>query len=261
MTEQADIFYVYGYGGTGKTYCTEQIAEDMKALYTCIKYPDLGSPFKDAASMKISKFFEDIVETANKNPDRNIVVCIDEADALIQKVSEKALSDEAKKVRSAVITGIDNITNNAKNVKLFLTSNYHPDSGIVDDVVLRRVNKKLRVDLPDYDQANALLKMYMAKMGAIKPEFYETNEYKQFVSKIISNDNERGYSGGEIKNIVTEAIKEFASTLKDIPDNELTKHPFKVEFLENALETVGAPAARTNTTMLTEAERIAMNIS
>lgn len=259
ITEQADVYYVYGYGGTGKTYCTEQLAEDMNALYACVKYPDLGSPYKDAASMKIAAFFDEILKMANKDPNRPIVVCIDESDALIQKVSEKALSDEAKKTRSAVITGIDNITKNAKNVKLFLTSNYHPESGIVDDVVLRRVNKKLRVDLPDYDQADALTKMYLSNIKAIPSTFYESNEYKEFIKKIISNEQELGYSGGEIANIASEAAKDFASTLKGIPNSELKNHPFQIKFLEDALNTVGAPAARTNTTMLTATERGTIN--
>ena len=255
ITEQADVYYVYGYGGTGKTYCTEQLAEDLNALYTCVKYPDLGSPFKDAASMKVAKFFDDIVGVANKDPNRPVVVCIDESDALIQKVSEKALSDEAKKIRSAVITGIDNVTKNAKNVKLFLTSNYHPDSGVVDDVVLRRVNKKLRVDLPDYKQADALTRMYLSEVKAIKPDFYESKAYKEFINKIISNGHDLGYSGGEITSITSEAKKTFASTLKNVSDSELKNHPFEVKFLEDALKTVGSPAARTNTTMLTAAER------
>lgn len=259
VKEQADVYYVYGYGGTGKTYSTEQLAEDMNALYACVKYPDLGSPYKDAASMKAAAFFDNIIDVANKNPNRPIVVCIDESDALIQKVSERALSDEAKKTRSAVITGIDKITKNAKNVKLFLTSNYHPESGVVDDVVLRRVNKKIRVDLPDFDQANALTKMYLSDIKAIPSDFYESKAYKEFINKIITNGNELGYSGGEIANIASEAAKGFASTLKGIPDSELKNHPFQIKFLEDALNTVGAPAARTNTTMLTATERGLIN--
>lgn len=260
IKEQADVFYVYGYGGTGKTYCTEQLAEDMNALYACVKYPDLGSPFKDAASMKVSNFFDNIIAVANKDPNRPVVVCIDESDALIQKVSEKALSEEAKKIRSAVITGIDNVTKNAKNVKLFLTSNYHPESGIVDDVVLRRVNKKLRVDLPDFEQADALTRMYLGSSKAVKPEFYDTPEYKDFIAKLITSGDDLGYSGGEISKIVEEAIKEFGATLKGVPDEELVKHAFGVEFLEKAMKTVGNPAARTNTTMFTAEERILLGL-
>lgn len=255
VKEQADVYYLYGYGGTGKTYSTEQIAEDLNAMYACVKYPDLGSPFKDAASMKIASFFDDIVSVANKDPNRPVVVCIDEADALIQKVSERAISDEAKKIRSAVITGIDNVTKNAKNVKLFLTSNYHPESGIVDDVVLRRVNKKLRVDLPDYKQADALSRMYLSDVKAISSDFYNSSEYVEFINKIITKGKDLGYSGGEISNIMSEAKKEFASTLKGVPKEELSKHPFSVKFLEDAMAVVGQPAARTNTSMLTAAER------
>ncbi|MBO5738409.1 ATP-binding protein [bacterium] len=255
ITEQADVYYTYGFGGTGKTYFPEQIAETEKAIFACVKYPDLGSPYKDAASMKIASFFDEIVSVANKNSDRPIVVCIDESDALIQKVAESHASEEAKKIRSAVITGIDKVMKEAKNVKLFLTSNYHPESGLVDDVVLRRVNKKIKVDLPDYEQADALIQMYLSGRGAVKPELFKSPEYKDFVNSIITKEKDLGYSGGEIKNIVKEAINKFASTIKGVPDNELEKHVFDVKYLKEALSTVGNPAARTNTTMLTKEER------
>ena len=81
------------------------------------------------------------------------------------------------------------------------------------------------------------------------------NAYKDFINKIISNGKELGYSGGEITNITAEAKKTFASTLKGVSDSELKNHAFEVKFLEDALKTVGAPAARTNTTMLTAIER------
>ncbi len=51
-----------------------------------------------------------------------------------------------------------------------------------------------------------------------------------------------GYSGGEIANIASEAAKDFASTLKGIPNSELKNHPFFVacqfhpEFLSRPLK-------------------------
>lgn len=250
----ADIIYVYGYGGTGKTYSTRQFAEDLEAIYTCIKYPDLGSPYKDAASMKADNFFNQVIEACKQNPNRKHIVCIDESDALIQRVIENTSgTEEARKLRSAVITGIDRIKSEAPNCKLILTSNYHPESGAIDDVIKRRINKIVEVALPDAAQAEALLKMYLGDVKAIKPEFYDSAEFKQFVNKLV--EGERHYSGAEIEAIAKEAAKDFGSTLKDVADGELVKHPFTMKFLEEALNTKGKPAALTNTTMLTAAER------
>lgn len=250
----ADIIYAYGYGGTGKTYSTKQFAEELEAIYTCIKYPDLGSPFKDAASMKADNTFNQIIEACKKNPDRMHIVCIDESDAVIQKVMENTSgTEEARKLRSAVITGIDRIKTEAPNCKLILTSNYHPESGAIDDVIKRRINKIVEVALPDAEQAEALLKMYLGDIKAIKPEFYNSPEFKKFVNKLI--EGERHYSGAEIEAIAKEAAKDFGSTLKGVADDELAKHPFIMKYLEDALSTKGKPAALTNTTMLTAAER------
>ena len=252
--EGAEIIYAYGYGGTGKTYSTRQFAEELEAIYTCIKYPDLGSPYKDAASMKVDNFFNQVIEACKKNPDRKHIVCIDESDALIQTVMENTGgTEEARKLRSAVITGIDRIKAEAPNCKLILTSNYHPESGAIDDVIKRRINKIVEVALPDAEQAEALLKMYLGNIKAIKPEFYNSPEFKNFVNKLV--EGERHYSGAEIEAIAKEAAKDFGSTLKGVADDELAKHPFVMKYLEEALSTKGKPAALTNTTMLTAAER------
>ena len=57
-----NMIYLYGHGGVGKTYVAEQYAQECGALFTSIKYPDMGSPFKDAASMKVSNTFDQIVD-------------------------------------------------------------------------------------------------------------------------------------------------------------------------------------------------------
>ena len=46
--------------------------------------------------------------------------------------------------------------------------------------------------------------------------------------------------------MITEAGNLFASSLKDIPDAELVKHPFKIEHPAKSRDIVEKPAARTN---------------
>jgi len=245
-----DIIYLYGHGGTGKTYVAEQFAQEIDAIFTSIKYPDMGSPFKDAASMKISNTFKNIEEMANKNKDRHIVVCIDEFDAVIKKVNEARSSDEANKSRAAVLTGIDAIRKKCKNVTFVTTSNYHPKNGQVDEIALRRFNKQIEVPLSDKEQIKALLDMYLKdveQVGAvIETDFLKTKAADQFAEKL----QKEGYSNGEIALIVQEAANMFKASLKDVPDNELkTKHPFTVDFLEKAMEMKGQAASKTNRLM------------
>ena len=245
-----DIIYLYGHGGTGKTYVAEQFAQEIEAIFTSIKYPDMGSPLNDAASMKVSNTFNNIEEVANKNKDRHVVVCIDEFDAVIKKVNELYSSDEANKTRAAVLTGIDAIRRRCKNVTFVTTSNYHPKNGQVDEIALRRFNKLIEVPLSDKEQIKALLEMYLKdveQIGAvIETDFLKSKAADKFADKLQSE----GYSNGEIELIVKEAANMFRASLKDVPDSELkTKHPFTVDYLEKAMKMKGQAASKTNKLM------------
>ena len=242
-----DIIYLYGHGGTGKTYVAKQFAQETGAMFTCIKYPDLGSPYKDAASMRISNMFDNIVEQANKMQDRKIVVCIDEIDAVMRKVPDgQHGAEEVAKSRAAVLTGLDKLRDKCKNVTVITTSNYHPKNGIVDPIALRRFNNKIEVPLPDKEQIPALLEMYMKDIGAATDaKFFETCDFKNFAKKLEKG----GYSNGEIELIAKESGKIFSSTLKGVADSDLKSHKFKVKYLEEALKMNGEAASKTNKLM------------
>lgn len=245
--KNVDIIYLYGHGGTGKTYVAKQYAQEIDAIFTSIKYPDIGSPYKDAASMKISNLFDQIAEVANKNKDRKIVVCIDEIDAVMKKVNDAAHgSEEASKSRAAVLTGLDRLREKCSNVTVIATSNYHPRNGIVDEIALRRFNNQVEVPLPDKGQIEGLLEMYLKDIEAIGKDFTKKSDVQEFISKL----KKEGYSNGEIELICEEAGKIFRASLKDVPDAELkTKHPFTVDFLEQALKMKGTAASKTNRLM------------
>lgn len=241
-----DIMYLYGHGGTGKTYVAKQFAQETGSMFTCIKYPDLGSPYKDAASMRISSCFDNIIAQANAAKDKKFVVCIDEIDAVMRKVPDGAHgAEEVAKSRAAVLTGLDKLREKCSNVTVIATSNYHPKNGIVDPIALRRFNNKIEVPLPDKKQVPALLEMYMKNIGAVDDKFYKTSAFKSFAKKLQNN----GYSNGEIELIAKEASKIFSASLKDVADADLKKHPFKVKYLEEAMKMNGEAASKTNKLM------------
>lgn len=244
--KKVDIIYLYGHGGTGKTYVAKQFAQAIDAIFTNVKYPDIGSPYKDAASMKISNLFDQIIEMANKNKDRQIVVCIDEIDAVIKKINDMAHgSEEASKSRAAVLTGLDRLREKCSNVTVIATSNYHPKNGIVDEIALRRFNNHIEVPLPDKEQIEGLLEMYLKDVEALGKDFIKASGVRKFIDKL----QEEGYSNGEIELIAQEAGKIFRATLKGVKDEDLIKHPFDVEYLEQALKIKGSAASKTNRLM------------
>ena len=242
-----DIMYLYGHGGTGKTYVAKQFAQETGSQFTCIKYPDLGSPYKDAASMRISSCFDEIINAANAQKDKKFVVCIDEIDAVMRKVPDgQHGAEEVAKSRAAVLTGLDKLREKCSNVTVIATSNYHPKNGIVDPIALRRFNNKIEVPLPKKEQIEALLEMYLKDVGAIdKSKFYKSSEFKNFAKKLERN----GYSNGEVELIAKEAGKIFGSSLKKVSDSDLKKHPFKIKYLEEAMKMNGEAASKTNKLM------------
>lgn len=244
--DSSELIYLYGYGGTGKTYVAEQYAQEIGALFTKIKYPDLGSSYVDGASIRVNNMFKELEKYANQHKDRQIVVCLDEVDALIRKVDEASNGKEnASKIRASVLTGIDELKQKTKNVKIVMTSNYNPESGVIDDVIKRRLNKNIEVKLPDKEQMQALFEMYLKDIEAIKPEFYKSSEFKSFVDTMVRE----GYSSGEVEVISHEASSIFSSKLKGIPDDQLEKHKFMLEYLKKAKQLKGQAASKTNESM------------
>lgn len=251
--KSTNMIYLYGHGGVGKTYVAKQYAQERGALFTSIKYPDMGSPFKDAASMKVSNTFDQIVEIANQNKDRPVVVCIDEFDAVIKKVAENGHDNEAVKTRAAVLTGMDAVREQCNNVTFIATSNYHPKNGQVDEIALRRFDKQIEVPLPDKEQIESLLDMYFKKEGAEaidKTGFLKSSELKKFAGKLGSE----GFANGEIELIVKNAVEIFMGSLKGIKDEDLVKHPFKIDYLEQAMKMKGTPASKTNKLMIVKGD-------
>lgn len=241
--------YLYGHSGTGKTYVSEQFAQDVDAIYTCIKYPDIGSPFKDAASIKINNIFKTIEAKAKENPNRKIVVCIDEVDALLRKVADNAQgASEAGKSRAAVLTGVDQLRKSGcDNVTVVLTSNYHPQSAFIDNASIRRF-PKIEVSLGGEEQNLEMLKFYLgqSKAEVFKDgKFLNSPELKTFAKKLTDG----GYSNGEIAQIVECAMKEFRASLHGVPDNKLTDKKFTIDLLEKGLNLQGEAASKTNTLM------------
>ena len=248
-----DIMYLYGHGGTGKTYVAKQFAQEIGSQFTCIKYPDLGSPYKDAASMRISSCFDEIINAANAQKDKKFVVCIDEIDAVMRKVPDgQHGAEEVAKSRAADLTGLDKLRDKCSNVTVIATSNYHPKNGIVDPIALRRFNNKIEVPLPNKEQIEALLEMYLKDVGAIdKTKFFNSSEFKSFAKKLEKN----GYSNGEVELIAKEAGKIFGSSLKGVADSDLKKHPFKVKYLEDAMKMNGEASSKTNKLMDVKKEK------
>lgn len=243
--DRTRIMYVFGESGTGKSYCGQQYAQETGAYCTTIRYGEIGSPFKDAGPMRRYNVFKNIKTTANANPGEKYVVIVDEGDSLVRKLSGVGSSEESA-AREAVLTGFDELTKECNNVTVIITSNYHPEHPMIDKASMRRITMKVEVPTADRKQADALCKLYLKGMDGLKPEFFESPEYKKFVDDLVA---ER-YGSGEIASICSNASDIFTDRILNIPDNEIEKFPLIIEDLLKGKKLQGAPAARNSDTML-----------
>lgn len=246
---QANFLFLYGYGGTGKSYVAQQLAEKQGAYFTLIKCTDVGSIYKDAAPKKVENMFKKIAEFYKAHPDRKGVVCIDESDTIIRKVADGANgAEEAGKVRGAMLTGMDYVAKECPNVTFIMTSNYHPQSGYIDSTVYRRLKYATEVPLGDFEQRMSMLKLGLKDIEG-KPggeEFFGRQDVKDFVEK-----NLKDYSNGEILKIC-ESVPEMMGEVvmnNSLTDEQLANHLLTVDMLEAARKLKGAPAKLTCYTM------------
>lgn len=235
--QRARLILLHGPSGTGKTFVTEQLAQDQEAIYACIKYSDIASPFKDAAGMKISNCFEKGVgEMATKHPDRPIVLCVDEADTVLRKVNDLAQgAEEAGKSRGVFLAAADNIVRKYPNVTIIFTTNYSPQSGQLSKAAIRRIPYKIEVGLPTYKQADALGKLYLKDCEGLSKEFFESGEYKDFIQKLVDEK----YGSGEIKNIMEMACDKYLYRLDEVADEKIGEVFFEMQDLHEAKKLVG----------------------
>ena len=236
----SQAIYMYGHGGTGKTYGAKQIAQELDALFASVKCSELASPYKDAASMKVTAFFDSIVDAANKNPNRKLVVCIDEFDSIL-KLPGAGGDKDADKVRSALLPGIEAVTEKCKNVIFVATSNYSPNHPQIDSAALTRF-LRLKMELPDVTQAKALLKMYMGQGDYIDPKVFESKAFEDFAQKLVDGK----YSSREIEKMASAGKKAFESSLKGVKDADLSLHKYTVDFLEEGKKKIGDAAAKSD---------------
>lgn len=240
------LYYLFGESGVGKTYVAQQYAQEIGAEYACIKFGELGSAFQNTTGSRVLNMFRKIIEEANKNPDKKYVICIDEIDALLRRVTEHS-GQEASNNRGSVLTGIDELVKKCKNVTVFATSNYHPNSKLIDQASMRRFKSgKIEVPLPDLKQCKALLKMYLKDIGLIKESFYKNPEFENFAKTLVDGK----YSNGEIQNIAEKIPDILSSKGAKLTDEQAKVMEFSVDYLKKAKELIGEAAAISNDTML-----------
>lgn len=228
---------LYGAPGSGKSFFAKIYAKTLDADCKEIKYSDLNSQWAGEHLENIKNTFENVINTAQKNPNKKYVVILNEIDSLvlpIERLSRGSSGHSAFKVeeRSVFLNYLDEIATKTPNVTIIGTTNICPKNKGLDGAAMSRFKNIMEVSYPDKECLNIALKENLAVLDD-GSEFIKKNE--ETLKKFAQTMEARKCSYRDLNDIVDSSKNYY---LKDYLENKNTK--FKMEYLEKALKTINA---------------------
>jgi SpoVK/Ycf46/Vps4 family AAA+-type ATPase len=174
---------MYGPPGTGKTMLARAVAKESGATVLNITASDVRHMFVGEAEKIVKAVFS---LSQKLSP---CIVFIDEADSLLAARSQKDHSRNHRDTINQFLLEWDGLTES--NVFLMIATNRPFD---LDDAVLRRLPRRLLVDLPEKKDREAILSIHL------KEEVLD-----EAVSLADLAERTPFYSGSDLKNVVVSA--------------------------------------------------------
>ena len=222
---------LFGNSGVGKTELVKAYAKHVDADYVAVSLADFANSYTNGTAINMTKMFDEIAKKAKANPKRQIVVSLDEIDAIIQRGGINA-SEEVGKNRQSLITSLDKILD-IPNIKLFASSNANINS--LDLASVRRFGLNFTVPMPDKTQLKEALKFQLKECEGVMEngaKFFENNaKLEEFLEKMTK----RECAFGDVKNIVKYAKGAYELEMARANNPNLG---FKVEYLDDALKRI-----------------------
>ena len=199
---------LYGPPGTGKTLMARKIAQDAGMDYAIMSGANFDQFNDGDAITELNRLFD----WAEKSP-RGLALFIDEADAFLINRDSPNVSERTRKLLNAFLARTGTETD---KFAIFLATN-RPH--VLDKAVLDRIDEKMAFPLPEQNEREQLLRLYIDKWvlhhqnGAkIKLENFDDNKVSH-----IAHMTE-GFSGRELSKLaIAMQAKAFS-----VPDKMLT---------------------------------------
>ena len=224
-----------GGSGVGKTEVIKAYAKATGSDYVAIKLSDFSNSYVNGTSKNITEMINALIKRAKENPNKQLVISLDEVDALV-KLSTHDTTGEISKNRQSLLTGIDELLE-LPNIKLFTSSNAKVES--LDGAFLRRCGYNFEVPMPDKDQLLEALKFQLRKCeGATEKdgEFFKNNkELDAFIKTLV----DRKCAFGDVKNICKAGKDKYALEMAKLNN---PRKKFEVKYLKEALDNIETTA-------------------
>ena len=225
-----------GGSGVGKTEVIKAYAKAADADYVAIKLSDFANSYVNGTANNITEMIKALIQRAKANPNKQLVISLDEVDALV-KLTAHDTSGEIAKNRQSLLTGMDELLK-LKNIKLFTSSNAAVES--LDGAFLRRCGYNFEVPMPDKTQLLEAMKFQLRKCeGAMenKGAFFENNkELDEFLQTLV----DRKCAFGDVQNICKAARDKYGLEMHKANDDATKK--FEVRYLRDALSNIQTTA-------------------
>ncbi|DAA96116.1 TPA: hypothetical protein CPT88_05720 [Candidatus Gastranaerophilales bacterium HUM_8] len=192
---------LWGVPGTGKTSAAMGIAKKLDADFIRLDKELFDSEFISKGPRQLAEYFRNIKEQAQKNPEKKIVVFMDEIDSTISiDMGKEAKQDDV--LINTLKQGIVDLQQECKNVIFIGATNKDPN-GLKSDntavrlntAILSRFNYQFELDLPQpKDIKEAWNKLIKTQSG--KEKF--TDKQNEIIAQKF---HKLGMSYRDIKNI------------------------------------------------------------
>nr|GEU37864.1 uncharacterized AAA domain-containing protein C16E9.10c-like isoform X1 [Tanacetum cinerariifolium] len=187
---------LFGPPGTGKTLLAKALATEAGANFISITGSTLTSKWFGDAEKLTKALFSFASKLAP------VIVFVDEVDSLLGARGGGFEHEATRRMRNEFMAAWDGLRSKDSQRILILGATNRPFD--LDDAVIRRLPRRIYVDLPDADNRSKILKIFLAKEN-IEPGFDVHS---------LANATE-GYSGSDLKNLCIAAAYRPVQELLD----------------------------------------------
>ncbi|KAL6549438.1 hypothetical protein OROHE_008555 [Orobanche hederae] len=227
---------LFGPPGTGKTLIAKALATEAGANFINVAPSNLTSKWHGDEEQLVKALFSYASKLAP------VIIFVDEVDALLG--ARNSCEHEAtRRMRNEFMAAWDGLTSKESQRILILGATNRPFD--LDDAIIRRMPRRVYVDLPDAKNRSKILKILLAQ---------ETLESGFSLEQLAAATE--GYSGSDLKNLcVAAAYKPVQEILKeeskiDTIDGAQALRPLKLDDFIRSKAKVGASVAYNTTSLI-----------